>query len=152
MCVIFILTDSVEIPFSDIVFQELLHRGTFKTVHRTIVTHAPRGMPGLEVAVKRLRGESWGLACYSCTHICTFLTDEHSELGSQKMMAEVHILKSIQDKASHLSWLCIHTLSLHVSSLSPIGWTTPSCCITGWSDWSERSAMSTARVRATWHC
>ena len=48
--------DPAEIPFNAIVFQELLHKGTFKTVHHAIVNHAPRGMCGLDVAVKRLKG------------------------------------------------------------------------------------------------
>ena len=46
----------VEVPFGAVVFQELLHRGTFKTVHRAIINCPARGMSGLEVAVKRLKG------------------------------------------------------------------------------------------------
>lgn len=47
---------TAEVPFNVISFQELLHRGTFKTVHHAIVNHQPRGIAGLDVAVKRLKG------------------------------------------------------------------------------------------------
>jgi serine/threonine protein kinase len=86
---------AAEIPFSAIAFQELLHRGTFKTVHRATVSHPPRGMAALEVAVKRLK-------------------DDCSELGSQELMAEVYILKAIQDKAG-----------THPHLVSLVGVTTP---------------------------
>lgn len=45
-----------ELPLNAIIFHELLHEGTFKTVHRAIVNYHPRGMSALEVAVKRLKG------------------------------------------------------------------------------------------------
>ena len=46
-----------EIPFSAIRFEDLLHKGTFKTVHHAVIHHPPSGLAGLEVAVKRLKGE-----------------------------------------------------------------------------------------------
>ena len=46
-------TDTAGVPFSRIVFQELLHIGAFKTVHRAIINCPPIGQ---EVAVKRLKG------------------------------------------------------------------------------------------------
>ena len=50
------IAGTAEIPFNSIVFQELLHKGTFKTVHRALVNHPPGGMLGQEVALKRLKG------------------------------------------------------------------------------------------------
>ena len=42
---------SLEIALSAIVFEELLHKGTFKVVHKALVGST-------EVVVKRLRGKS----------------------------------------------------------------------------------------------
>lgn len=70
----------VEVPFNSISFQDLLHRGTFKTVHRAIVNYSPRGMTGLEVAIKQLK-------------------DIDSDLGQKELMAETYLLRSLLDKA-----------------------------------------------------
>lgn len=48
----------VEVPFNCILFEELLHKGTFKVVHHGIVNHPTQGVLGAEVAVKRLKGET----------------------------------------------------------------------------------------------
>ena len=53
---IFLSIVEAELPLNAIIFHELLHEGTFKTVHRAIVNYSPRGMSNLEVAVKRLKG------------------------------------------------------------------------------------------------
>ena len=91
---------SFEVSFDVIAFQELLHRGTFKTVHHATVSHPPRGMAELHVAVKRLKG--MGLCCctiYLLSSLAPFSeTDEQSSLGLEELMAEVYLMKSIQDK------------------------------------------------------
>ena len=46
----------VEILFSCILFEELLHKGTFKVVHHGIVNQPDQGLLGAPVAVKRLKG------------------------------------------------------------------------------------------------
>ena len=46
----------VEILFSCILFEELLHKGTFKVVHHGVVNQPDQGMLGVPVAVKRLKG------------------------------------------------------------------------------------------------
>lgn len=46
----------VEIPFNCILFEELLHKGTFKVVHHGIANHPVQGVLGAAVAVKRLKG------------------------------------------------------------------------------------------------
>ena len=48
----------MEVPFNCILFEELLHKGTFKVVHHGIVNHPAQGVLGAEVAVKRLKGET----------------------------------------------------------------------------------------------
>ena len=43
-------------PFSSILFEELLHKGTFKVVHHAVVNYPPLGIMSQPVAVKRLKG------------------------------------------------------------------------------------------------
>jgi len=45
----------LEIPFSSILFEELLHKGTFKVVHHATITHPPLGIRNVHAAVKRLK-------------------------------------------------------------------------------------------------
>ena len=52
-------------PFDCILFEELLHKGAFKIVHHAVVNYPERGMMGVPVAVKRLKGE---LHTYTHTH------------------------------------------------------------------------------------
>lgn len=46
----------VEVPFSSILFEELLHKGTFKVVHHGVVNYPEQSIMSQPVAVKRLRG------------------------------------------------------------------------------------------------
>lgn len=46
----------VEILFNSILFEEQLHRGTFKVVHHGTVNQPLQGMLGTQVAIKRLKG------------------------------------------------------------------------------------------------
>ena len=54
-----LLTGPVEVPFSSILFEELLHKGTFKVVHHAVVNSPAQGMMSLPVAVKRLKGDAY---------------------------------------------------------------------------------------------
>lgn len=55
----------VEIVFSCILFEELLHKGTFKVVHHGVVNQPSQGLLGTPAAIKRLKGKS---ACLSWDH------------------------------------------------------------------------------------
>ena len=55
-CTLLAMAGPTEIPFSSILFEELLHKGTFKVVHHATVTDPMYGMMSVPVAVKRLRG------------------------------------------------------------------------------------------------
>ena len=48
----------VEIVFGCILFEELLHKGTFKVVHHGVVNQPSQGLLGTPAAVKRLKGET----------------------------------------------------------------------------------------------
>ena len=49
----------LEIDFSAILFEELLHKGTFKVVHHGTVNQPALGMLSVPVAVKRLKGNTY---------------------------------------------------------------------------------------------
>lgn len=76
----FVNTGTVEVPFSSILFEELLHKGTFKVVHHAVINYPALGIMSLPVAVKRLK-------------------DDNSELGMEELMSEVYTLKAFQNKA-----------------------------------------------------
>ena len=48
----------MEIVFGCILFEELLHKGTFKVVHHGVVNQPSQGLLGTPAAVKRLKGKS----------------------------------------------------------------------------------------------
>ena len=50
------LKGPIDIQFNSILFEELLHKGTFKVVHHGIVNQPINGMLSVPVAVKRLKG------------------------------------------------------------------------------------------------
>lgn len=49
----------LDILFSCILFEELLHKGTFKVVHHGVVNQPDQGILGVPVAIKRLKGNGW---------------------------------------------------------------------------------------------
>lgn len=55
LCIL-VSSGPVEIPFNSILFEELLHKGTFKMVHHGVVNLPNQGILGVAVAVKRLKG------------------------------------------------------------------------------------------------
>lgn len=72
----FQLGGPTEVPFDCILFEELLHKGTFKIVHHAVVNYPDHGMMNVPVAVKRLKGFgkfSYMLmqSCELCAYIYT---------------------------------------------------------------------------------
>ena len=151
-------------PFSSILFEELLHKGTFKVVHHAVVNYPPLGIMSQPVAVKRLKGVVdsqlhmqlatvlvqsmmvvYRHAHNDCVHRPIY-ADDKSELGMEELMGETYTLKAVQNKVCLATQISLDQTTVILYFRYLIGWFPPKHCSAGGRDHTGRSHLSAPGV------